>query len=106
MGGNSGNDSSAFAWYTTKASRRAGRAAVVRHRRHLSERDMCVIGNIDRYRYLSARQIEELHFFDHASSLTGARACRRVLERLTTVSYTHLRAHETDSYLVCRLLLE
>ena len=83
MGGNSGNDSSAFAWYTTKASRRAGRAAVVRHRRQLSERDMCVIGNIDRYRYLSARQIEELHFFDHASSLTGARACRRVLERLT-----------------------
>ena len=25
---------------------------------------------------------------------------------LETVSYTHLRAHETDSYLVCRLLLE
>ena len=25
---------------------------------------------------------------------------------LHTVSYTHLRAHETDSYLVCRLLLE
>src|SRR5680860_1747380 len=25
---------------------------------------------------------------------------------LDTVSYTHLRAHETDSYLVCRLLLE
>ena len=25
---------------------------------------------------------------------------------LKTVSYTHLRAHETDSYLVCRLLLE
>src|SRR5680860_498752 len=27
-------------------------------------------------------------------------------EDLTPVSYTHLRAHETDSYLVCRLLLE
>src|SRR5665647_3673973 len=27
-------------------------------------------------------------------------------ERATAVSYTHLRAHETDSYLVCRLLLE
>ena len=26
--------------------------------------------------------------------------------KLKTVSYTHLRAHETDSYLVCRLLLE
>ena len=25
---------------------------------------------------------------------------------LNAVSYTHLRAHETDSYLVCRLLLE
>src|SRR5665647_1473688 len=25
---------------------------------------------------------------------------------IVTVSYTHLRAHETDSYLVCRLLLE
>src|SRR5665647_704758 len=27
-------------------------------------------------------------------------------QRLKAVSYTHLRAHETDSYLVCRLLLE
>src|SRR5665647_2682785 len=26
--------------------------------------------------------------------------------QLGPVSYTHLRAHETDSYLVCRLLLE
>src|SRR5665647_384351 len=25
---------------------------------------------------------------------------------IASVSYTHLRAHETDSYLVCRLLLE
>ena len=25
---------------------------------------------------------------------------------INSVSYTHLRAHETDSYLVCRLLLE
>src|SRR5665647_131004 len=28
------------------------------------------------------------------------------IDKLNTVSYTHLRAHETDSYLVCRLLLE
>src|SRR5665647_3816816 len=27
------------------------------------------------------------------------------MESLLPVSYTHLRAHETDSYLVCRLLL-
>ena len=31
---------------------------------------------------------------------------RGLEERKTPVSYTHLRAHETDSYLVCRLLLE
>src|SRR5680860_1798206 len=29
-----------------------------------------------------------------------------VVRRPSSVSYTHLRAHETDSYLVCRLLLE
>src|SRR5665647_3843254 len=29
-----------------------------------------------------------------------------VLFQHCPVSYTHLRAHETDSYLVCRLLLE
>ena len=28
------------------------------------------------------------------------------IEQAIPVSYTHLRAHETDSYLVCRLLLE
>ena len=31
---------------------------------------------------------------------------RQLPEHLEPVSYTHLRAHETDSYLVCRLLLE
>src|SRR5680860_1685587 len=59
-----------------------------------------------------------------AQGLTGAQAARRLLDsaglqdvqieaasgRLSDhydpVSYTHLRAHETDSYLVCRLLLE
>ena len=28
------------------------------------------------------------------------------VDAIIAVSYTHLRAHETDSYLVCRLLLE
>ena len=28
------------------------------------------------------------------------------MDAMSPVSYTHLRAHETDSYLVCRLLLE
>src|SRR5680860_1608505 len=30
----------------------------------------------------------------------------RLVSSWGAVSYTHLRAHETDSYLVCRLLLE
>src|SRR5678816_4045120 len=30
----------------------------------------------------------------------------KVVVRFTTVSYTHLRAHETPEHLVCRLLLE
>src|SRR5665647_1491215 len=33
--------------------------------------------------------------------------CHRIsIHECIPVSYTHLRAHETDSYLVCRLLLE
>ena len=31
---------------------------------------------------------------------------RHRMVRIGAVSYTHLRAHETDQYLVCRLLLE
>src|SRR5665647_2635265 len=30
----------------------------------------------------------------------------KILLKTDPISYTHLRAHETDSYLVCRLLLE
>src|SRR5680860_1659267 len=34
------------------------------------------------------------------------RCTSSILDISRPVSYTHLRAHETDSYLVCRLLLE
>src|SRR5665647_2483499 len=36
----------------------------------------------------------------------SVRSSRHTCCRSVAVSYTHLRAHETDSYLVCRLLLE
>src|SRR5664279_138237 len=36
---------------------------------------------------------------------SSSRLTPRALIGLGPVSYTHLRAHETDSYLVCRLLL-
>ena len=37
---------------------------------------------------------------EHSASIDGYK------HNIVSVSYTHLRAHETDSYLVCRLLLE
>ena len=44
---------------------------------------------------------------EKAAARNADRAKEKFKERgLSPVSYTHLRAHETDSYLVCRLLLE
>src|SRR5665647_3800844 len=45
---------------------------------------------------------------DHAKCRGIARAGGWLRQAISAhpVSYTHLRAHETDSYLVCRLLLE
>src|SRR5680860_1582414 len=48
---------------------------------------------------------------DQVAIITGrdagiGRATEPVACPFISVSYTHLRAHETDSYLVCRLLLE
>ena len=45
-------------------------------------------------------------FLVTASSNTFNQIIEKDTDRLMAVSYTHLRAHETDSYLVCRLLLE
>ena len=42
---------------------------------------------------------------DVQANITKITAKARMMD-IGTVSYTHLRAHETDSYLVCRLLLE
>src|SRR5680860_1772734 len=41
-----------------------------------------------------------------ADILTSTSLSFTFSRRVWPVSYTHLRAHETDSYLVCRLLLE
>jgi hypothetical protein len=55
---------------------------VRRRRSQLSERELAVAASVERYRYLSAPQIQELHFCNHATALTAARTCRRTLERL------------------------
>ena len=41
-----------------------------------------------------------------ASVVADTNIIRMSASGTNAVSYTHLRAHETDSYLVCRLLLE
>ena len=43
---------------------------------------------------------------DNTIRIIDPRVQAAINDYLNTVSYTHLRAHETDSYLVCRLLLE
>lgn len=60
-----------------------GRRGLDRLRAEMSERDMAVIASVDQFRFLSTRQIEQLHFREHASDLAGARSTRRTLERLS-----------------------
>ena len=53
--------------------------------------------------------LAKLTFLEQEVSAVEERSPQIVAEyrqKLEAVSYTHLRAHETDSYLVCRLLLE
>ena len=47
-----------------------------------------------------------LNGYEKFASIGNKKSAGTKLVCLDTVSYTHLRAHETDSYLVCRLLLE
>ena len=51
--------------------------------------------------FVTGNHIDEVQGVYVPFWLYGARVDGEV-----SVSYTHLRAHETDSYLVCRLLLE
>lgn len=60
-----------------------GRRGLAQLRERLSERDLEVIRSVAEHRYLTARQVEALHFADHATELAAARVCRRVLARLT-----------------------
>lgn len=60
-----------------------GRRGLDQLRTQLSERDLAVLGSIRQHRFLSGRQIEELHFAEHSTDEAGARVCRRVLARLS-----------------------
>ena len=58
--------------------------------------------------FLTKEEFKNVHFIEiDLSNLDDVRkGCDEILERFKTVSYTHLRAHETQYHLVCRLLLE
>jgi hypothetical protein len=59
-------------------------AATGRPLRHeLSERDFAIVQVVAEHRFLTARQVEGLLFYEHSSPLAAARVCRRVLARLT-----------------------
>jgi hypothetical protein len=60
-----------------------GRCALDQLRKSVSERDLAILRSVSRHRFLTARQIEALHFDDHATPTASARVCRRVLARLT-----------------------
>ena len=77
-----GDDSYALSGVPSVSTRVGPRA--LRDLRHsLSERDIAIVGAVAEHRYLTARQIEQLHFSTHRSPTTATRICRRVLQRLT-----------------------
>ncbi len=63
-------------------SRRVDQAGLERLNRELSDRDHAVLHSIAAYKFLSTRQLQLLHFHDHATPTSASRICRRVLLRL------------------------
>lgn len=80
------DDSYAFQSHTSENSQptRVGPIALQRITNLLTARELAIVTSVDRFGYLTARQLEQLHFREHASQSTAARVRRRVLERLTT----------------------
>lgn len=64
-------------------SARLGRRGLIRLQDQLSERDRGVIHSVSSHRFATGRQLQRLHFSDHASKETGARVARAALARLT-----------------------
>jgi hypothetical protein len=67
---------------TARASSRTGRRGLAAVRDSLSARDWRVLEGVTAHRYLTTRQVEGFWFYDHATALSSARVCRRVLRRL------------------------
>ncbi len=62
---------------------RIGRRQLAELRQQLSDRDLAVLRSVAALHFVTARQLERLHFtHGHATALAAARACRRSLARL------------------------
>ena len=64
--------------------------------------------DLHRWRHPAVLDDMFLYHLARLQAAAGSRVVRLCEGRygITPVSYTHLRAHETGSYFVCRLLLE
>jgi hypothetical protein len=66
----------------TSRARGRGPDGLLAIARSLSPRDRQVLDAVARHRFLTTQQLERFVFHDHASALSAARTCRRVLRRL------------------------
>jgi len=66
----------------TSRARGRGPDGLLAMARSLSPRDQEVLRAVARHRFLTTQHVERLVFHDHASALSAARTCRRVLRRL------------------------
>jgi hypothetical protein len=61
---------------------RAGSIGVARLRQLVTGRDIDILTSVSEHRLLLSSHIVHLHFWNHASAVSGVRACNRVLNRL------------------------
>jgi hypothetical protein len=62
---------------------RLGNLGLIRLAEALADRDREVIHSVASHRFMTGKQIEQLHFHHHSTHETGARVARTVLARLT-----------------------
>src|SRR5262249_38002222 len=65
-----------------RTARRVGRRQLRVIERELSDRDRAILASLDQHRFLTSRQLQTLHFYDHATPDAATRICLRVLGRL------------------------
>src|SRR5665647_976394 len=83
-------------WRAAKLAKLTTVPAIVRTLKEIEQLEISLIENVQRV---------DLSPLEQAASIERLHG-QFNMPYDDTVSYTHLRAHETDSYLVCRLLLE